>query len=340
MKYWQETYQVFSEMARLAAAGRNSALAEIIKLEGSAYRQPGAKLLVRDDGTMIGNVSGGCLENDVREIALDVMKTGKPRRVHYDTSGRDDIVWGMGVGCNGKVDILVQPAAGLRDVLQPVLKLLEGDRPFALAMRTDTGETSVVAENFQSLEKIGEIFPNIGKSEIYTEILQPPPHLVVCGAGDDAMPMVRLAAEAGFRVTVVDHRPAYLAPERFPGAWRRVQARPEEAAGQIPAGANTLVVVKSHILNNDKGWVNRFAAADVPYIGLLGARSRRDDILSDLNAEQRKRVYGPVGLDLGAQGPEQIAVSIVAELMAVWSKRKPQHLRDRAHPIHEIRPRA
>jgi xanthine dehydrogenase accessory factor len=356
MKHWQETHRVFDEIAALAAQGRCSALAMIVGLEGSAYRRPGAKLLVRDDGTMIGNVSGGCLENDVREVALKAMKNRRPQMPHYDTTGAEDVIWGMGVGCNGKVDILVVPFASADDVVQSIRDLLKGDLPFAIsavvAPRDKAGRLFVrgrggtigttgaavldreiadgIARQLNARESA--VF-TCGEVRVFTEVLVPPPDVVIIGAGDDSIPLVRLATESGFRVTLVDHRKAYLTPERFPDAIRLVEARAEDPV-RLPASANTLVVVKAHILVQDRAWVQRYASTPVPYIGLLGSRSRRDEILGSLTPEQRGRVYGPVGLDLGAEGPEQVAVSIVAELMAVRARRAPVHLRDRSKGIH------
>ena len=356
MKHWQETHRVFEEIAALAAQGRASALAIIVRLEGSAYRQPGAKLLIRDDGTMIGNVSGGCLEGDVRERGLKAMRTGASQLPHYDTSGNADVIWGMGVGCNGKVDILVVPFTGETEVVRAVRELLKGDQPFALSAVISpsalagrllvtgpgrnagtTGDAKLDREiTDRAARQLGEkqsaSFASSG-AEVFTEVLLPPPGVVVVGAGDDSIPFVRLAAESGFRVTLVDHRPAFLTAERFPDAVRLVQARAEDPV-DLPSNADTLVVVKAHILVQDRAWVQRFAATPVPYIGLLGSRSRREDILGGLTPDQRSRVYGPVGLDLGAEGPEQVAVSIVAELMAVWARRAPAHLRDRKQGIH------
>ena len=355
MKNWQETRAVVEEAQALGAQGRPCALAVIVRLEGSAYRQPGAKVLVRDDGTLLGNVSGGCLEGDVRENALKLMSGSTARLLHYDTSGREDVVWGLGVGCNGKVDILVLPLVpGKQDgLLSELGSLLRGDSPVSIAYAlagdaagqicivggrspgAATGNADVLRGAAEEALKAGtSIYTDVGNVPVFSEFLSPPPHLVVCGAGDDAVPLVRLAAGAGFRVTVVDHRAAYLAPNRFPGAERLVKAHPGEGASEIPSGANALAVVKHHILAQDKGWIRFFAAAGSPYIGLLGSRSRREEILEGLDQEARSRVYGPVGLDLGAEGPEQVAISVVAEAMAVWAGRSPGHLRDRARPIH------
>ncbi len=360
MNNWQETCRVFEELAGRAGEGRASALAVIVRLEGSAYRLPGAKVLVRDDGTMIGNVSGGCLEGDVREHALKVMQGAGSKRLHYDTSLDADQVWGLGVGCGGKVDLLVLSSAvrGLSDVRGKVLEFLRGDRPFAIAtvLEGDGAGRMVVADADgtiadgttgdqrrdeliaraakKALSEGSSVSVETGGVPVFIEVLAPPPDLVVIGAADDSIPLVQLAAQVGFRVTVVDHRPAFAQAGRFPAAHRVVVARPEEAPVGVPAGSATFAVVKSHVLAQDRAWTERFAASGVRYLGLLGSGSRRQSIMSSLTGEQRGRVYGPVGLDLGAEGPDQMAVSIVAELLAVAAGRSPGHLRDRGRPIH------
>lgn len=363
MRNWQETQRVFGEMSRLLREGGGGALASIVRLEGSAYRQPGAKLLVRDDGSLAGNVSAGCLESDVRETGLRVAADGKPVLRHYDTTGADDVVWGLGVGCGGKVDILVQPASGsLGAVLDIAQGLLAGDKPFAISTVISagpdlghvlvsapggirSGTTGHTGRDAQVLERTGRQI-EAGESAwmeaegalLFTEVLVPPPHLVVCGATDDTMPVVRLAAEAGFRVTVADHRPAFLAEGRFSNAWKIVRADPGDAAQGIPGGPGVFAIVKTHIDARDREWVGRFVRGAARYVGLLASRRRREVVLRDLTPDERAVVYSPVGLDLGAEGPEQVAVSVVAELLAVFNGRAPGHLRDRKDATHARRP--
>jgi xanthine dehydrogenase accessory factor len=196
---------------------------------------------------------------------------------------------------------------------------------------------------------------------VFIEVLPPPPHLLVCGGGDDARPLVAYAADVGFRVTVLDHRPALLAPEWFPQALRRVVARPEDPDLALPPPARTLAVVKTHSLAHDREWVRLLLAAGLPYIGVLGPRARTEAILRDVGAEAadgaagaggpgergehrrfpashggsvEERVFGPVGLDLGADGPRQVAISIVAELLAFTARREAHHLSARREAIH------
>ena len=168
---------------------------------------------------------------------------------------------------------------------------------------------------------------------VFTEVLEPPPKLIVCGAGDDARPLAALAAQAGFRVTVVDHRPAYLTAERFGAGVRLHEARPE--AGLAPlATPGSSVVILTHSEAHDREWLRAALNSPASYIGLLGPRRRGERLLDQIGAAGSERVFTPVGLDLGADGPEQIAVSVVAELLAVRTTRSPQHLREREGGIH------
>lgn len=334
MKTWQETALVFAEMSRLMALGRRCALATLVRLEGSSYRRPGAKLLIRDDGSLLGNVSGGCLESDLRERAQGVLRTGACELVHYDTGGDENVVWGLGLGCNGKIDLLVQPCPPGGDATRvaDVSRRLDGHTAFSLRTRLDApgqGELAVGAP--------GDGAPGVVEehgARFFLETLHPPADFVVIGAGDDAVPLVRAAADAGFRVTLVDHRSAYLRTELFPAARRLVTARAANGLEDLPAHARTFVVVKNHAIGADKEWARLYAATPAPYIGLLGPKARRDDILASLPEAARPRAYGPIGLDLGAEGAEQIALSIVAEALAVQAGRAGGHLRARTAPIH------
>jgi xanthine/CO dehydrogenase XdhC/CoxF family maturation factor len=175
---------------------------------------------------------------------------------------------------------------------------------------------------------------SLGARRVFVEVLEPPPRLLVCGAGDDARPLVALAASVGFRVLVADHRRGYLTAERFPEAQALLAVRADDEGVELPTGAETYAVVMTHSLQRDTAWILRLAPTDIPYVGLLGPRSRTARILADLGIAGGGRIFGPVGLDLGADGPEQVAVSVVAELLAARSGREPRHLREREVAVH------
>ena len=359
MKHWQETSQIVGRVAELAAAGRRAAMATVVRIDGSAYRRPGAKLLVEEGGATRGGVSGGCLEADVREIGMTVMRDGVPRLRHYETGDDDRTVWGLGLGCNGAVDIFVQPVTS-QDALDAachVRALLAGDAPFAVSTFVrgpsallgrmlvardgpPAGSTGTPGLD-REIARRAEVLLAAGESKCYdlesagvfTEVHVPPPRLVICGAGDDAMPLSACASQVGFRVTVIDHRPAHLSPERFPDA-ERIDRRPADGLDGLPLGPRSYPVVMTHSFAHDREWVRRLLGTDVPYIGLLGARARRDEILGQIDATATDRFFAPVGLHLGADGPEQVAVSILAELLAVRTSSAPRHLREKEGVIH------
>lgn len=336
MKAWQETTQVCVELEKLFAAGLPAALATLFKIEGSAYRRPGAKLLIRSDGSMLGQVSGGCLESDLCERAKNLLATNAPPTlVHYDTGADEEMLWGLGLGCDGRLDILLQPLHPARDAatVGELRARLAGTEDFSIHTILDGADTGKITFAPPRAAPKSEIVTT-ANVRTFEDHLAAPPDLVVIGAGDDSIPLVALAAESGFRVTIVDHRSAYLTGTRFPSAHQMIRARPEKAPDSIPRNARTYVVAKNHALLMDRAWAAFFATTDVPYIGLLGPTSRRDGITASLPPEVLPRVYGPSGLDLKAEGSGQIAISIVAELLAVHSGRSGGFLRLRKGSIY------
>lgn len=325
MKTWNETLDVLSGALAEHDAGHACALVVLTHVKGSAFRRPGAKLLIRADGTMTGNVSGGCLENDLRERALKAIATNTPERVHYNTGSDEDTIWGLGLGCDGELDLLIVPVHPPGTWVRGILAAMNEWKPLSVAWPMDAAHRDCAPYPITDTSIAGEVF---------LDHLEPPPDLVVVGAGDDAIPLVALAAESGFRVTVCDHRPGYLAPDRFARAHRIEHLRPESAAGILPAHPRTMVVIKNHALEMDRRWAAFFDRTDIAYLGLLGPQKRCAKIREQMRSDHTARIHGPAGLDLGSEGAEQIAVSIVAELLAVASGRKPIHLRERDAPIH------
>jgi xanthine dehydrogenase accessory factor len=273
----------------------------------------------------------------VRDIARHVIQTGTPQLLHYDTGSDDRTVWGLGLGCNGWVDIFVQPATESRtlEVVQEIRARLKTASPFAVSTIVDgpanVGRSIVLDCDTRDARSRVDVDHS---QTIFTEVLRPPPVLIVCGAGDDARPLVVYASEAGFAVTVVDHRQAFLSAERFPSANRLLCLRPDGDVGALDVDANTLVVVKFHSFAPDRDWLKMFLNSSASYIGLLGPRARADEILGQIGASADARVFAPVGLNLGADGPEQIAISVVSELLAVLTRRQPGHLREKGQAIH------
>src|SRR6266540_806686 len=257
MKQWLETREVLDFLARVRAAGKRAALATVVRVRGSAYRHEGAKLVVAEDGSTAGNVSGGCLEQDVREVALLVIRKGAPELRSYCSSADEIAAWDLGVGCEGQVDVYVERA----DVRSRERELLDGRVSFAVCtllrgsaergagsrlivtgdrVDGDLGAkeltTRTTTRARELLETAESGIHEIGGQSVFFDVLVPPPQLVVLGAGDDARPLVRFAADVGFRVVVVDRRPGYLTVDRFPAAAALIQS-PGDGPGRCGIAA-------------------------------------------------------------------------------------------------------
>lgn len=321
----------------LAALGSGpAALATLVAVAGSSYRRPGARLLLLPDGRSIGSISGGCLEDDLRRRAREVLADGVPQLATYDTADEDDLTWGTGLGCGGQVRVFIERLG------EPLPRWVGALRENFLARRdTDV----VVAYDAASGEACGTRLaaglPGASSAGCFVERIEPPPALVVFGAGDDAQPLVALAALLGWQVSVFDARAAYATAERFPEA-HLVQAGAIEDVLQHPAvAADSHVIVMSHRYRDDCTALRGLLARPLAYLGVLGPRHRTGRILDALAEEGirpddaiRERLFAPVGIDLGGASPETVALSIVAEVQAVRSKRRPQHLRELMRPIH------
>jgi xanthine dehydrogenase accessory factor len=311
-------------------------LATLVSVEGSSYRRPGARLLVRTDGKRIGSISGGCLEEDVMARAAKVQATGHPDAVVYDTTSENDLVWGVGLGCHGIVRVLLEKITSQPAWANALLQNFACRRKTALAV-THGGE---------DLTRWGTRLATPGDcadpERLFLEVVAPPAALVIFGAGDDAQPLARLAQELGWQVTVADPRAAFVTRERFPGADVLVAAPADQLVEKTAPDADTLAVVMTHHYVHDVPLLRALLARPLAYLGLLGPKKRAEKILGDLeqqgaaiSAEQRGRLHAPVGLDLGADSPEQVALSIIAEMQAVLTGRNAQPLRQRTQPIHE-----
>jgi xanthine dehydrogenase accessory factor len=358
MKQWLETKEVLDFLAESTTAGKRAALATVVRVRGSAYRHEGAKLAVAEDGSNAGNVSGGCLEQDVREVALQVIRTGEAELRSYCSSSDEIAAWDLGVGCEGQVDVYIEPAhpraraRGLLDQRTPfaVCTLLagkgekgEGRGSIVTPERVD-GDLGSKDLNERATARARELLETgesgiheVAGRSVFFDVLVPPPQLVVLGAGDDARPLVRFAAEVGFRVVVVDRRPGLLTRERFPAAALLIESAGAELAETLPLDSDCYAVVMNHNFADDQAYVRALIRSPVAYVGMLGPRQRTERILQNLAAEgplDESRVYGPVGLDIGTDGAEQVALAVIAEILAVRSGRRVRSLRERRVAIH------
>jgi xanthine/CO dehydrogenase XdhC/CoxF family maturation factor len=369
-----EISDVLRAIESLSAEGRRMALATIVAVRGSTYRRPGARLLVPEEGAPIGNISGGCLEGDVADMAKLVMEEGRARLAGWDLTADDDTVWGLGLGCNGAIEVFIEPADRAAEVAGVLRMALEDERPICLVTALESPDHSRVEPGSRLVVRPdGGIEGSLGdpatdaaaataareqldeqRSEIrdlagvraFVEVLEPPLRLVVCGAGHDAIPLVRAASGLGWNAVVVDDREMFLTKDRFPDAVAFVHVeQPEQVAKAASIDERTAAVVMTHNFLRDKEYVRSLLGSPVGYLGMLGPAARTERLLMELRdegvpigEEDRARIHGPAGLDLGAEGPEEIAGSIVAEIVAVKRQRGGGFLKDRPGPIHD-RPR-
>lgn len=323
----------------MAVRGEPYALATIVSTRGSTYRRAGARLLVPAEGEPIGNISGGCLEGDVARIGREVIASSEPRLVEFDMTADDDAVWGYGLGCNGAIELLVESTAGARasvDALRTgsgacLVSPLTGPDAGSHRLETDGAAAAALREGTPRVEEVdGE--------RVFYEPLLPPLRLLVCGAGHDAIPLVRQAAELGWRVVVVDVRKALLTRERFPGAAEFASPDPAAAADALAPDLRTAVILMSHNYLRDIAHLRSFLDAPLAYLGVLGPRGRTEQMLVQISrGDAIERLHAPAGLDIGAEGPEEVAHAIVAEILAVTRNRGGGPLKDRAAPIHGAR---
>lgn len=344
MKRWLETRQVLTELGVWHREGQRMALATVIRVRGSAYRHEGAKLLVAGDGRSVGNVSGGCLEADVREVAARVIATGRAERRRYCGGAEEVAAWDLGVGCDGEVEILVAPVT---DDLAAARALIDAEEAFVIvtplgdATGLDAGVPSTALGGDRAAPWLSGAADS-GLAEIdgapcFVDVLRPPPRLLVVSAGDDARHLARVAADVGFRVVVADRRPGLLAPARFGTDIRLVETDAPRLSERVVLDGDSFAVVMTHHFADDTDYLRALLRSPVRYLGVLGPRQRTERILGILSAEgpvDENRIFGPVGLDIGTDGAEQVALAVVAELLAVRSGRRPQSLRERRAPIH------
>ena len=301
---------------RARLANEPLVLATVVRTGGSTYAKPGAHMLIASDGEYAGLLSGGCLEGDLREHARDVAATGKGRIVSYDLRSSTDQLFGLGAGCEGAMDILLSRVSA-PEHWQPLADMAESYR------NAHPQRFALVVASSDPAFALGSILPAHAPAppgvELFVATITPPPHLLLLGGGPDARPVATLAAFLGWRITAVDHRAAYLAPERFPPATRLLELRATDISGAITLGDYSAAIVMSHHLDSDLQYLRALASSDVPYVGLLGPAARREHLLASLGAEATKlqgRLRAPVGLDIGGRTPESIALSIVSEVHA------------------------
>jgi xanthine/CO dehydrogenase XdhC/CoxF family maturation factor len=360
--------------ARAARPDLPYALATVVRVRGSSYRQAGARMLIGATGRLAGSVSGGCLERDVMSRGLAVILSGRAQLAVYDTTDQDDLAFGTSLGCEGRIEILIEPVPARAEwpLAEAARAILAQRRPAGVALPYAAGGEPVagrmmvrvadgkkmewggVMPGFTAIEpEIDRVvatkkprnlsFPGDGKTwEVLLERIAPPQPLILFGGGHDVPPLVRLAKELGHHVTVIDRRPDFAEPQRFPGADRVWHVRPGDVLARVPMDEESAAVIMNHHYETDAELLGELLGTPLAYLGMLGPRRRTEKILVELResgkhftAGQMEKLHAPAGLDLGSENPEQIALSILAELQATMAGRSAAHLRNRSGPIRD-----
>ncbi|HSQ38214.1 MAG TPA: XdhC family protein [Acidimicrobiia bacterium] len=322
------------------AEGKRVAAATVVAVAGSTPRREGARLLVSSTGDTWGSVSNGCVEGDVAAHAAEVLRTGRPHLAAYGIT--DEFAFDVGLSCGGSIEVFIEPWAGLAERLAgglgegfvgAVATVMDGsgqgahglfdrergwvagDLPASLAeLLAPAAAAAVDAEH-------SHILP-VGESRVFVQAVTPVPRLLLFGAGHTAEALAPMAAAAGFRVFICDPRPALAVPERYPAAVEVLVGWPDRLVPMVAPDRRTYAVLLAHDPKIEVPLLPLLLATPARYIGVLGSRKTQADRVARLTAggwaaEQVARLVGPVGLDIGAVTPEEVAVSIVAQMVAV-----------------------
>jgi xanthine/CO dehydrogenase XdhC/CoxF family maturation factor len=338
----RENERLLGAIRSIRRAGQRAALATVVRVRGSAYRREGARIIVREDGSYECLLSGGCLEPAVAEVAAQVIETGRPVIKEYDLDA--DSVWSLGIGCSGAVDIYIER---LEDdpITNEWLAILDCADAAVLVKGLSGTVGRLLVREREASGSLGDAkldedaidrarvrmrapfaasgSERIGRAELFLDVSLPPPELVIFGAGPDAEPLARLGWELGFTVIVVDAREAFLTADRFPHA-ALVSAHFNRFHEAVVLRERSFGVIMNHHLERDRESLRFALGSPAAYIGVLGPRSRFNTLLAALREQGIvldptivSRVHSPVGLALGAESPEEIAVSILGEMLAI-----------------------
>jgi xanthine dehydrogenase accessory factor len=368
----RELQSIIAEFERASADGAPLVLATVVHVEGSTYRRPGARLLVSEERWLAGGVSGGCLEGDLLKRAFFRTTGGVPVLVEYDSRVDADSAWTHALGCNGLVEVLLERIAsdGLLHPIRTLAALLRGDEPGVLvtvfrapASVAPPGARLVLAPDGTTFDAVGatsrapllaearaalaarrskvvRVELTGGAIEALVEVIGPPPRIVVFGEGPDVTPVVRLATTLGWRTTLVLTRHTEAVAPAEAVASEVIVCNADAIAERVRLAGASAAVLMTHAFARDRAILEPVLRSSIPYVGVLGPRRRTDKLLADVGrgclvpAQALERIFSPVGLDLGAEEPEEIALSIVAEIQAVLRRRGAASLRTLDGPIH------
>jgi len=363
----KELNDIIQAQAKAVLQNKQTALVTVVKVEGSSYRRPGARMLVTEDGDITGAISGGCLEGDALRKAQFAMFEQKNKLEIYDTTDEEDNKLGIQLGCNGIVYILFEPLHS-NDDRNPVnlLKKIAQQRKDAVLVTAFNAnknaqqkgtcgyinetesffahdEAQVLAEGSRlSLQQRNSIIKDDKYGTVLYQFIQPAIKLIIVGAGNDAQPLADIAFLLGWHIIVVDGRPAYATQQRFPKANSVLVLKPGDILSSAEIDNNTAVILMTHDYNYDVRALEQVVHADCTYVGVLGPKKKLNKMVDELKGKniridekKMQHIYGPVGLDIGAETSEEIALSIIAEIKTVFSKRNGGSLKERVVEIHD-----
>jgi xanthine dehydrogenase accessory factor len=368
----KEINEIITTYKQAQQKGIKTALATVVYVEGSSYRRPGARMLVEEDGRMTGAISGGCLEGDALRKALLAIHQKQNKLVTYNTLDEDDVEFGVQLGCNGIVHILFEPIDP-QDENNPIALLersqlfrretvlvtlfslhnFHGHQPgtcFFLDAESsyskidEAGLKTIVQQDASSVLQSGSSFiKEYDQFELtaFVELLQPPVSLIIIGAGNDAFPLIEMTRVLDWQITVADGRPTHASAQRFPNVHQLITGKPADIIKQLVIDKWTVFLLMTHNYKYDLAMMKELLQINCSYIGTLGPKKRLERMFEEIKEEgititdeQKQMIYGPIGLDIGAEAAEEIALSVLAEIKAVFADRYGGFLRNRSVSIH------
>ena len=369
----KEIKDIISSFDEAQKQGKQTALATVVHVDGSSYRRPGARMLITEEGQLTGAISGGCLEGDALRKALLVMTQQRSMLVTYDTMDEDDAKLGIGLGCNGIIQVLIEPinVDAPNNPIQ-LLKAIADKRQKAVLITLfslenkkgmQPGTCLLLKENEQiegNVPVLKDILIKDGLQVLaghqslfrtyhsenqsltaFIELAEPAVSLIVIGAGNDVIPLVAMADILGWETTVIDGRPNYAKQERFTSSCQVWLSRSENVISQVLIDEQTVFLLMTHNYNYDMAMLQQLIQKDVVYIGMLGPKKKLERILGELEEQgihltehQLSIIHSPIGLDIGAETSEEIALSVLSEIKAVLNGKQGLSLHSNTGTIH------
>ncbi|MFD2201204.1 XdhC family protein [Shivajiella indica] len=366
----KELHQIIKAYEKSLTRKQKTALATVVKVDGSAYRRPGARMLVTEDGELTGAISGGCLEGDALRKAQSVIFQQKSMIVTYDTTDEDDQKFGIGLGCNGIIQVLIEPI-NAEETFNPIelLKLALADRSASILVtffslknsRSEQLGTKLLFKdnkfygaldyNESGLQKLVEqelnrpidsnlikSYPEADDMFVFYERIKAPIQVLLFGAGNDTLPLAKMIDILGWELTLIDGRKSHATHQRFPNAYPIIVAPADEVINKIKWDDQTVALLMTHNFEYEVMVLSSLIRLQLPYIGILGPKKKTLKLMERLTLQgiqmEESNIFGPIGLDIGAEGSEEIALSVLSEIKSVLAKKTPDHLRDKLGPIH------